>query len=345
MRTDTDRFEFAPPPTPGLMRSFGLAVLAHAFLLAALTLGVQWKRDDVTLTAEAEIWSAVPQQAAPKLEEPPEEPTPPPAQPTVRPEPVPPRPVPPPIPKIQPPEPPEVDIALEREKARLKKIKEQKQAQDKLALEQRRDEKLRLDKLKQEQIKQDQLKQDKQDKALAERKRVQDQRAQDKRELEKRELDKREKDKAVALEKKKSEQEAQRKEDAAKTQAEAKQLEAQRQTNLQRMAGLAGATGAPGSTGAALQSSGPSASYAGRIRASIKPNIVFNDDITGNPVAEVEVRTSPDGTIISRKLTTPSGVASWDDAVLKAIDKTGKLPKDTDGRVPSTLEIRFRPKD
>ena len=343
MRTDTDRFEFAPPPTPGLMRSLGLAVVAHALLLAALTLGVQWKRDDVTLTAEAEVWSSVPQQAAPKLEEPPEELTPPPAPPT--PAPVPPRPVPPTIPKIQPPEPPEVDIALEREKARLKKIKEQKQAQDKLALEQRRDEKLRLDKLKQEQVKRDQLKQDKEDKVLADRKRVQDQRAQDKRELDKRELDKREKDKAVALEKKKTEQEAQRKEDAAKAQAEAKQLEAQRQTNLQRMAGLAGATGAPGSTGAALQSSGPSASYAGRIRASIKPNIVFNDDITGNPVAEVEVRTSPDGTIISRKLTTPSGVASWDDAVLKAIDKTGKLPKDTDGRVPSALEIRFRPKD
>ena len=28
MRTATDRLEFAPPPTPGLMRSLGLAVLA-----------------------------------------------------------------------------------------------------------------------------------------------------------------------------------------------------------------------------------------------------------------------------------------------------------------------------
>jgi len=342
MMTATDRSEFAPPPTPGLMRSLGLAVLAHALLLAALTLGVQWKRDDVTLTAEAEVWSAVPQQAAPRLQETPDEPTPPPPPPAPRPEPVAPRPVPPPIPQVQPPAPPEVDIALEQEKARLKKLKEQKLMQEKLALDERRREKQRLDKLKQEQLKQDKLKQDK---LLAEQKREQDKRTQDKRELEKRELDKREKDKAVAQEKMKSELEAKRKEDAAKTQAEAKQVEAQRQANLQRMAGLAGATGAPGATGTALQSSGPSAGYAGRIRASIKPNIVFTDDITGNPMAEVEVRTSSDGTIISRKLTTPSGVASWDDAVLKAIDKTGKLPKDVDGRVPSSLEIRFRPKD
>jgi colicin import membrane protein len=344
MRTATDRFEFAPPPTPGLMRSLGLAVLAHAVLLAALTLGVQWKREDVTLTAEAELWSAVPQQAAPKLEELPAEPTPPPTPPAPAPEPVPvpPRPVPPPIPQVQPPAPPEVDIALEQEKTRLKKLKEQKLAQEKIALEQRRQEKLRLDKLKQEQLKLDKLKQDK---LLAEQKREQDKRTQDKRELEKRAQDKRDKDKAVALEKKKAEQEAQRKEDAAKAQAEAKQVETQRQANLQRMAGLAGATGAPSATGTALQSSGPSASYAGRIRASIKPNIVFTDDITGNPVAEVEVRTSSDGTIISRKLIKPSGVDSWDDAVLKAIDKTGKLPRDVDGRVPQSLVISFRPKD
>ena len=62
-------------------------------------------------------------------------------------------------------------------------------------------------------------------------------------------------------------------------------------------------------------------------------------------MAEVEVRTAPDGTITSRKQTTPSGVKSWDEAVLRAIDKTGKLPRDVDGRVPSSLEIRFRPKD
>ena len=241
MHAATDRLEFAPPPTPGLLRALGLAVLAHAFLLAALTWGVHWKREAVSVTVEAELWSALPQQAAPKQVEVPPEPT---------------APTPPAPPQIEPKQ-PEVDIALAREKLKLKKKQQE------------------LEKLKQE----------------------------------------------------------------------SKKLEVQRQDNMKRMAGLAGATGAPTSTGTAQQSSGPSAGYAGRIRASIKPNIVFTDDISGNPMAELEVRTAPDGTIISRKLLKSSGVKSWDDAVLKAIDKTEKLPRDVDGRVPPALIISFRPKD
>ena len=111
------------------------------------------------------------------------------------------------------------------------------------------------------------------------------------------------------------------------------------------MAGLAGATGGPTATGTAQRSSGPSSSYAGRIRARIKPNIVFPDELATNPSAEVEVRTSPDGTIVGRKLLKSSGVPSWDEAVLKAIDKTESLPRDVDGLVPSSLIITFRPKD
>jgi len=126
---------------------------------------------------------------------------------------------------------------------------------------------------------------------------------------------------------------------------QAKQLEAQRQKNLQRIAGLAGASGGPSATGTALKSAGPSASYAGRIKARIKPNIVFTEDINGNPTAEVKVRTAPEGSIIGRKLLKSSGNKAWDDAVLRAIDKTEALPRDTDGRVPPVLVISFRPKD
>lgn len=128
-------------------------------------------------------------------------------------------------------------------------------------------------------------------------------------------------------------------------QEDAKQREALRQENLKRMAGLAGATGAPDATGTALRSAGPSASYAGKIVARVKPNIVFVEAAAGNPVAEVEVRAAPDGTIVGRKIVKSSGLKAWDDAVLKAIDKTDSLPRDTDGRVPSTLIISFRPKD
>jgi colicin import membrane protein len=289
MHAAADRLEFAPPAAPGMLRAFLLAIAVHVLLVIGLTLGVQWKHEALPLTAEAELWSAIPEEAAPKLQETPPEPE-------VAPEP-PAKPAPEPEPVV---EPPKVDIALEQEK---KRIKQQKQ----LTLELQQ-EKLKQDKLKAEKLKAEQLKAEQQKQALAD------------------------KAKQASL-------------DQKKTEAEAKKLEAQRQDNLKRMAGLAGASGPSTSSGTAQKSSGPSASYAGRIRARIKPNIVFTEDIAGNPTTEIEVRTAPDGTIVGRKLLKSSGVKSWDEAVLKAIDKTEVLPRDTDGRVPSVLEIGFRPKE
>ncbi|KRI01255.1 hypothetical protein AO057_09775 [Curvibacter sp. PAE-UM] len=257
-----------------MLRAYGLALLIHGLLLAALTWGVNWRRSDTSLSVEAELWSAVPQQAAPPLVEP--EPTP--------------EPAPPPPPKVEEPRQSEADIALAREKER--------QAKEKL-------EQARLEKEK-----------------LAREK----------------ERERQEREKKLAEEKKKKELEAKRKEEA-----EAKQ---RRDENLKRMAGLAGATGAPTTTGNAQKSAGGiSSSYAGRIRARIKPNIVFPDELATNPSAEVEVRTSPDGTIVGRKLVKSSGIPNWDEAVLKAIDKTDTLPRNEEGIVPSPMTIIFRPKD
>ena len=87
----------------------------------------------------------------------------------------------------------------------------------------------------------------------------------------------------------------------------------------------------------------PSASYAGRLRAKLKPNIVLFEatraQISGNPVAEVEVTAAFDGSITARKLIKSSGVKAWDDAVLRAIDKMESLPRDIDGWVPPLLVI------
>ncbi len=146
--------------------------------------------------------------------------------------------------------------------------------------------------------------------------------------------------KLAEAEKLKKEQAEQKKREAA----EAAAAQAQRQKQLERMAALAG-DGAPNSTGTAAKSAGPSASYAGRIKARILPNIVFPDSVSGNPQATVEVKVAPDGTIIGRNLVKRSGVPAWDEAVLRAIDKTEVLPRDTDGRVPSSFEISFRPRD
>ncbi|WP_394787649.1 cell envelope integrity protein TolA [Rhodoferax sp.] len=321
MHATQDNISFAPPQPPGRVRAFGLALLAHGLLLVALTWSVHWKQTE-SAAVEAEIWSSVTQQAAPKAVE--EPPPPPPVQVT------PPAPVPTPQPveKVQPPPAPEIkdaDIALERAKKKREAEKLEQAAQDKAdKLEKAKREKLRLEKEKQDA----QKAQDEADKKRADEKRAKDKKAAQ--------------DKQAALD-------AQQKDDAAqkaKDQADAKNLAAQRKANLERMmAGAAGATGAANATGSALQSSGPSSGYGGRVTAKVRPNIVFPDSIEGNPAADVEVRSSPDGTIISRKLVKSSGNKAWDDAVLKAIDKTETMPRDNDGRVPSPLIIGFTPKN
>ena len=267
MSATIQRLEFSPVQPEGLGRGLLLALLAHVLLVAALTWGVNWRRDAATETVVAELWAELPQAAAP-----------PPPEPEVAPPPAP-----EPAPELSAPDP---QIALERERALR---------QQELALEQER-------------------------LAQLERERVR-------------------KEKQAAMDKK-----AQADAKAKQEQASAKALEKQRQENLQRLAGLAGATGTTSSTGTAALTSGPSASYGSRIAARIKPNIVFTEDIKGNPTADVEVRIAPDGAIVGRKLIKSSGIASWDEAVLKAIDKTERLPRDTDGRVQPSMVIGFRPK-
>jgi colicin import membrane protein len=164
--------------------------------------------------------------------------------------------------------------------------------------------------------------------------------------------ERREKERALAEAKKKKKAEADERERVAEAkrqqaaeEAQAKRAEEQRKANLDRMMAQAGGTGAPSATGQAAREAGPSASYAGRIIARIRPNIVLMDTVAGNPMAAVEVRAAPDGTIIGRRLLKPSGNAAWDQAVLRAIDRTETLPRDTDGRVPALMTIEFRPRD
>ena len=308
--------EFAPPPVGGFGRSLSFALFMHLLLLVAIAFSVQWKTEPNNLSASAELWSAVPVEAAPAANEP--EPPPPEPVKAVEQKPEPPPP---------PPAAPKINAAAEREAAdiALKKELEKKKLEEKKEAELEKKKKLEKDKLEKEKL----------DKEKAKEKEKE-----------------REKEKATELEKKKKEEAlkkaeaaAKAKEDAKKAAAEEKRTEALRNENLKRMQGMAGASGDEKAKGAALKSSGPSASYAGRIRARIKPNITFTEDVAGNPKAEVEVRTSPDGTILSRKLLSSSGNKAWDEAVLKAIDKTATLPRDEDGRVPPVLEISFRPKD
>jgi colicin import membrane protein len=88
----------------------------------------------------------------------------------------------------------------------------------------------------------------------------------------------------------------------------------------------------------------PSAAYAGKLIGAIRPTSSSPAPVSGNPAAEVEVRAAPGGSIISRRLVKSSGHKEWDDAVLRAIDRTGSLPRDTDGRVPDQVTIAFLPR-
>jgi colicin import membrane protein len=251
---------------------------------------VSWKNKDQSLSFEAELWSALPQEAAPPLEAPP----PPPPEPVAPPAPAP-APAPPPKAEAV----PDADIAIEREKKRLAEDKKKAQA---LA------------------DKTEKAKKIEEAKKLAE-------------------------DKAKAAKQAKLEAKKQAVQKGQLAKKEAVLAAVQRKENLERQNALLGATGGAQASGAALKASGPSATYGSKVRAKVKPNIVFTEDIAGNPVAEVEVRTTLDGTIISQRLVKTSGNKAWDEAVIKAIIRTETMPRDTDGRVPTPMIIEFRPKD
>jgi colicin import membrane protein len=322
MRALPKHLEFAPPPPKGTARSVGAALVVHALLIVALTAGIQWKQDD-SLSVEAELWSAVPMAAAPKLVEV-EAPPPPPA----------PKPEPAPKPVVKAPEPPAPNRDAEIALTKKRKVEEEKKLQDALKAEERRKEELKKEAEKKAKAKLDE------DKRKLDAKKEEERKDKERKEKEK------EKDRAEKERKEKEAKKQKEQKDSKASAEEAKKLEAIRKENMKRIAGLAGASGSENATGMAMKSSGPSDSYGGRIRARVKPNITFDpSSVSGNPAAEVEVRCAPDGTIVSRKLTKSSGNTAWDNAVLKAIDKTEILPRDTDGRVHSPLLLVFKPND
>lgn len=283
---------FAPRQPPGMRSGLALAMLVHALLIVAIAWGVRWKSSEPEGVV-AELWSALPQVAAPRPTPPPPEPKP---APVVEPKPV-------PQPAIAKPAvvAPQVDAQIAIEKAKREQAKRDEAKRDEA---ERVEAKKKADVAKREDARRAEVER--------ERQRVADEQA----------------------EKKKLAEQA-KKDDTRQT--------AIREANLKKMMSQAGTSDDASATGTATRTAGPSATYAGRIKARIKPNILLTSPVAGNPSATVEVRVAPDGTIVGRKLVTSSGVAAWDETVLRAIDKTEVLPKDVDGRVPSTMTIAFRP--
>ena len=259
MSSSDAHLEFAPAPNGGNGRALVLAVGVHALLLLALNWGTLWSQQPQDMSVEAELWSAVPQPAAPKAELPPEPDVPPTPEPEPQPEPPPP---------VKPAEAPKPLV----------------------------DPQIAIDKLK------------------------------------KKQSDKEEEAKRKAQEKK-----------------EVNEAQTRHQEAVKRLQSMAGSAGTPVDTGVAPKASGPSASYIGRLRAKVKPNITFPDNllqnVAGNPTAEVEVTCSPSGKIEDVNLVKSSGNSAWDEAVLNGLRKTAMLPRDVDGSVPTRLVFSFRPRD
>lgn len=301
-----------PQPPGGNGPGAALALVVHLGLVAALTTGVDWRNHPPEVVS-AELWAAVPEAAAPRPA-----PVPPPPAPAPAPPPPPsPAPVPAPAPAPAPPKPaaapapppPAPDIVLEQERQR----------------------KLQADRRKA------------QEEAEAERGRVA---AEKKSKAEQAKAAKAQADKLKAEQQQAERLAAQRKaeEDRQRAEAEAKaedeRLAQQREANLRRMMGQAAADSSAPGTG--TRSAGPSAGYSARLISEVRRNIVFSGNLPADAVATVEVTAAPGGSILSRKLLKSSGHTAWDQAVLRAIERTGRLPRDTDGRVPSPVVIDFR---
>jgi colicin import membrane protein len=124
----------------------------------------------------------------------------------------------------------------------------------------------------------------------------------------------------------------------AQAKADAEKLAAQRRANLDRlMRNLAQDQ---------ISSAGLSDSYIGRIVARVKSNIVFpRDGVDGNPAALVKVECAADGRITRSTVIAASGNQQWDQAVIRALERTQVLPLDEHKRVPCPFEINFRPND
>lgn len=152
---------------------------------------------------------------------------------------------------------------------------------------------------------------------------------------------------AAAAEQARQADQRERKAREAERQAALKQQRQSELARLQAMANSAPTTGGVGSRAGTGAGAGGNASpgYADRVRRRVKPNIVFTEEIAGNPAAVVAVRMAPDGSLLSVRLTKSSGNAGWDNAVLRAVERSDPLPRDENGVAPPGVNITFMPRE
>jgi colicin import membrane protein len=312
--------------------AFTIAI--HAALAGALVLSVAWKSKEKPQVSElsAELFSAP--KPAPQVEPP----TPPPPVEKVEPPPPPP----PPVQKTEvaapPPEvktgPSEADIAL---KAKQEKAKQDDTAKKKAETELAEKAKLKLEADRKRELEQKQSKlvlQRQADSDAAMRELQSEAVADDKsaeraaKELARaREDATKEANKLASARAAEADKAAQERAAKADAQAQA-QKEAQRsaQEKASRDRGLA--------------------DYVARIRNKVRGNIVYAQEISGNPEAVFEITQLPSGDVTRVQLRKSSGTKALDEAIERAIQKSSPLPKpESPDLFQRTLILQVKPNE
>ena len=354
-------YDFTPPAEQGSGRSLALALLVHGLLILALTWGVTWHSEKSEPPVQAELWTTVPEPVAHKTL--PLEPSPPPPPPVANPA----------KPIKQPPEPvkplssnrekasPDADIAIQKQKkqeaieqdkrkeadkkaakakeeAEVKEAKAKKEAEEKkVKLDKEEAKRLEIKKQKEEDSKRAELKKLKEEEA----KRIEEQKRKDD-EAKHAEEQKRKDEEAKRIEEQK------RKDEETKRLAEEKrESEERRKEQINKLKQLGANSTGPTVSSSAAKASASSGAYNKKLYDRVKPNInTFPESqlqaVKGNPEAEVIVSCGPNGKILQAELSRPSGIKSWDDTVLKGVEKTGTLPLDENGNCPAKIIFVFK---
>ncbi|ALL64220.1 Cell division and transport-associated protein TolA [Paraburkholderia caribensis MBA4] len=339
MTRQKNAYPLRPPRERGTWRAFALAALMHVLLGFFLYHGIHWQ-NSTPAGAEAELWTEVPDVPTPRVVVPPPAPV-------------------KPAPQVSD---EQADIALQEKKRKQQEAQRQaelaeQQRQQKLQAQQeaeaKRQQQLAADqaaaaaaaKLKQQQQQQaDKLKQQQ----LAQQKQEQLKKQQEE-----------QKEQQKEQEAKQAQADAQAKADAAKAakakaaaQAQAaeaaKKLDADRRQRLAAMQGMAGGEGSTGNglaksgTGSGAGGNAASPGYAEKVQRRVRPNIIWSGDTSGLQTV-VSVRCSPTGTLLSATVTRSSGNQAWDDAALRAVQRSDPMPQDIDGKTPGSFTITLRP--
>lgn len=172
----------------------------------------------------------------------------------------------------------------------------------------------------------------------------------------------------IALEKKQAQEKAKAEAAAREKQlAEQQRLEAQRRAQqrqqeeaeiMRRMAAEAAAEAATLTQQAEAQAAasrrqaalaGVVSQYRDLISAKVRGNTRLPENLAGNPEVRIRVRLLPTGEVQGVQLTRSSGNPAYDDAVMRAIEKSSPLPlpPDRDARAAFVPELSFvhRPKE